>query len=420
MFWIIVIMVLGVIGLFAINTILIVVAGYISAEQDWQLSRPLEGHIGFKVKGEDLDTQIVNVDGYRLSKTPDQHGRYWIVPSDTPTEESSITNEVPWGRLGQWLWKRLGIMPVSLLYPQIRLKEFKIEAKRLKEHTGGDEILKEEDWIENEGMRPTKWLRFMPVRPLIIRGVELPGDGTQVDIVIQAIFHTVIPSIPVFLYKGGHYPRIDAMIEAGVIDFCATYKSDPDKKPLDYQGWIELKKGPSSDLDKYMRSLNASQSTIDELDEEKAKLLKGLMTDIKSEELQMSSEQHKTNPQGFVTTFGLAMINFRVVSWYPNPSTAGVASARRNEVEQQFLAKGVMAKAQGDAEEIRLKGQAEADAFKAMVDTICAQQQGVTREDAAKQVLEMRKWEFISNSNLTHIVGGTGGNQEKTPPVIIQ
>src|SRR3989344_2345120 len=223
---------LAVIFIFCLVLIMVV------ANAQWQFTRIEKGNTAFIVKGDDLKSMLPNVDGYRVSKEKDLEGRRWLVKvnvNKTPEEQrkemrEAFNRQLQFGtKWLQWiLWNRLGIRFVSWFYPQIKVHKIHISMNRLMEARG---VGGGEDKSENLQSRiesdegDVDSLRFLVPRPSVVKGVELAGDNAKLDILVLAVFQTVIPALPVFYYKGKFMSLLDAEISAGIIDFCATYKA---------------------------------------------------------------------------------------------------------------------------------------------------------------------------------------------------
>lgn len=184
-------------GLIALVVIPILLAIFLweSAKKGWHATQLPTGEIAFVVASGTVIKVLSNVDGHYVKKTIVGGNRKWEILPINPSVPPPMENP-----LSKWLKKKWGIYWVSWFWPLRKLHGFNVDIARLKpaEQLNNLEI---KDWIQHEGNRSVTTLRWKIPRPFVAIGVEL-ADKARVDLVITAVFRTVDPVKPIFIYKG--------------------------------------------------------------------------------------------------------------------------------------------------------------------------------------------------------------------------
>jgi len=433
---------LAVIFIFCLVLIMVV------ANAQWQFTRIEKGNTAFIVKGDDLKVMLPNVDGHRVSKEKDLEGRRWLVKVNVSKDPKAQKKEMheaferplqPGTKWLQWvLWNKLGIRFVSWLYPQIRVHKIHISMNRLREGKKDGEGVNLQNRIEpDEGDIDS--LRFLVPRPLVVKGVELAGDNARLDILVLAVFRTVIPALPVFYYKGKFMSLLDADISSGIIDFCATYQMpvtvnekgeyDPRGKnkgfsSLTYEHWLRLSKGKGSPIQDYLRKLNASPEFYEALEREnKTDLLAHLEVLLGGKPEPLPSTLKGFS--GFIPKLGFALESIEVIDWTATEETKELSTALRSKQTKLHTAEGVRQESYGKRDSIEAIGRADAARIGQMVEAVVVSLAG--REVPPDQIAEVIKSIFQAEQlkqipNLqTLILGNTNATamvstQMPTPP----
>ncbi len=382
-------------------------------KKPWQFCEVPKGETVQIIKGSDLKAIIPNVDGHKMSGEKDLDGRRWLVRLKE-TDEDKAKEEMrealkkdmlPGTRWVQSvLWDRLGIRFVSWFYPQVQVLIVTISANRLKstDSMGPGTSLK--DRIERD-KEEIYALRFLVPRPLVVEGVLLAGDGSRINLLIQPTFRQVIPSLPVFYYKGKFFRLLDAFTEAGIVSFFAThlvaiYKGEGEDSPLKgqfahetydpskaqdqdkykaryesshitYSHWLRMGVGPSSALQRHLSRFNASPEFYDALKKAKKKelvrhldaLLGGRPKPIpsfKPPEYLDEEEKQALSSGGILPSLGFVMERLEIIDREPHEDSKDLAEAVRAEATERQRAKGVRQKAYGqsDADKVMAEGHA--------------------------------------------------------------
>jgi len=336
----------------------------------------------------------------------------------------------------QWIiWDNLGIRFVSWIYPIIKVHKIHISMNRLREDKkkedeenisspsvakkGEEEDVPLRNRIESdEG--DVDSLRFIIPRPMVVEGVELAGDNSRIDLLALSIFKVVIPSLPVFYHKGKFMPLLDAAVSAGIVDFFAhpvKIKGDDgayEEVLVKYADWLQMPKGPGSEIEKHLCGLNASAKYYDQLKQavgnnpEKEKLLNHLHSLIGG---RPSNDELPSG--GLISTYGLFLESVRIVGWRADKSTRDLANAYQAEETETLKARGVRAEARGAGDAISVKGAAEAKRFHKLFRALIAE--GASPDEALRTLRAfLQAGELKNIPNLQTLVLG-----ETAPPAIM-
>ncbi|MBI2097648.1 MAG: hypothetical protein HYT46_01810 [Candidatus Vogelbacteria bacterium] len=428
-------LVVSVIGL-GLMLLLSIILMLILAGLQWHFTRIEKGNTAFIVRGDDMKAIWPNVGGHRMSSDEDLDGRRWLIrtDSDTKIRETFTRDMLPETRwLQNKLWDWFGIRFVSWFYPQVRVHKLKLDVTRLKEESRVEtgKTLRE----RLEGDTETIYsLRFLVPRPMVIEGVELAGDNARINLLVLAIFRTVIPSLPIFYYKGRFFPLLDAGVKAGIINFCANYKfpvpvlderGEPvfDKngktqltrgESLTYELWLRLDKGVDSPIQKSLLGLNVGKDFYDSLVREKKTELvdhiKLLLGGKEPEEIPDAVKEKM--PFGFIRQHGFALQSIEVIDWEAAEETKDLSSALRAKQTAFHKAKGVREEAYGRRDAVEAVGNADAARIGKMVEAVVRslEAKGVLPDQIAeviKSVFQAEQLKQIPNLQ-TLILGGAG------------
>jgi len=282
----------------------------------------------------------------------------------TPKEESAKTR--PWFGL-YWV----GIPPFASVHRFPIIKERTNPAGKTPE-----------EWVERDkeiSMEPS--LHFTIPRPFVLRDVEL-GDRTPIDLLVIAKFEVVDPYIPVFFFKGRFFGNTEGIIKAAVSDIL---KGTPGK-PLTLDQFVASDKGEVSGILSLMK-------------EDKGPLNKELISQI-----------------------GLRLVGISISKY--DPQDGDLREAMNAQVVSEQTAKGVIAKAEGEAKRIQIEAEANALAQERLAiargaqirETVSALASTMADHNVvargAADVLEMEA-ATGKDSKLTTLVKGGGA-----PPVI--
>ena len=329
-----------------------------------------KGATTFINAGENLKEIWPNIGGHKMSDVEDIEGRRWLVSSNSENDwiNAFFHNSNPrtiWFQ--KWLWNRLGVRFISIFWPQVHRHAFDIRSrKRLLEGADVDTgaSLKTRV-VDTKGPEDTasstvvKSLLFLVPRPVYLEGIELGGDNSKINLLLQPIYQQVIPTLPVYYFKGDFFTQLDAVVESVVVDFCATHrvtvKDDKGKdkeEPLTYAHWLKLAKtGDESLLGQRLYEINATKSYRNELDAkpERKKLVEHLDKVTKSKLAEKTSDDvKKIAPSGIIQRFGFALVSFRLIGWEPHDDTKDLAKALLAKETQAHTADGVRQKAYGE------------------------------------------------------------------------
>jgi len=399
------VIVVGIVGLFILFAL-------VSAKQKWQFTTIPKGNTVVVVKGEDLKAILPNVDGHKVSEEKDLEGRHWLVKVDvtgTPAQQKREMRQAFQKKLWtgtrhiQWfLWDKFGVRFVSWIYPQVRVKRVHISMNRLRQEAGVEPTSTLLERIEvDEGDIDS--IRFIFPRPMVMEGVELAGDNSRINILVLMNWRLVIPSLPIFYYDGKFMPLLDAVIVAGIIDFCSHYRVPVTKNAegidiynpkgkkkvlLTYALWLQLLKDKGSALHQHLLRLNASpefyKSLKDAGKEELVDHLEALLGG-KPQKLGGLGRLKERIPLGLINTYGLALADVNILAWEADETTKELAKAVQANEIQKRMADGIRAEAYGARDALIAKATGEASRYDQLVRALI--DKGVTPDTAAR-VLE--------------------------------
>lgn len=286
--------------------------------------------IGAGQKDPELKKILCNVEGYRVvgekivkieegGETKDK-GKF-AAPLPEPTGWWPPKTLLQ--RFEVHLWKRFGIRWVSFFFPMVSVIRFTISKDKLQSQSAIDEDVPLKQWVSyNSGEVSSLHWRF--VRPTYVPGVELPGDGAQINILVYATYQVVNPVNLVLLYKGKFATHIDASIQSVINNFCQSYMTEvtntdgvKEKKHLTLETWMQLPKGSKSPLNICfdMMDKNPSKETRDHIEKNEA-MYEQLFEDVLSVDLEQK--------------YGLRMDTGYVQAWDPGKSTLDILQGIQN------------------------------------------------------------------------------------------
>lgn len=437
-------LVMGALGL-GITILLGIILMLILAALQWHFIRIEKGNTAFIVRGDDMKAIWPNVGGHKMSSQEDLDGRRWLI-KETDDKEiwKTFARDMLWGT--RWLQKKLwfwfGIRFVSWFYPQVRVHKLKLDVTRLKEESRMETGKPLRERLEGEP-ETIYSLRFLVPRPMVIEGVELAGDNARINLLVLAIFRTVIPSLPIFYYKGKFFPLLDAGVKAGIINFCADYKFpvpvvnekgepvfDKDGKTqltkgesLTYELWLKLDKGTDSPIQKGLLGLNVGKDFYDSLVmEDKTDLanhIKSLLGGKEPKEIPDAVKEKM--PFGFIRQHGFALQSIEVVDWEAAEETEELSKALRAKQTALHKAKGVREEAYGRRDAVQAVGNADATRIGKMVEAVVkalADKEVPPSQiaEAIKSVFQAEQLKQIPNLQTLILGGGAMAMVPTSPP----
>ena len=383
--------------LVVVASIPLTVLMFISSERGWQFCKVVMGNIVTIVTGETFTDFFLNITGHKLSNQKDLQGRCWIISRDDggcdekvqlENEREEFKKNLLWGtRQIQWiLWKKWGVRFVSWVYPHKRIHKFPISMNRAVEVSEIKDDTPLSGMIKTE-TDPTKTtvssLRAVVPRLSYLRGIELGGDGSTINLLVLAILKVVIPNIPLEVHKGKNWlPNIDSALKEGFNDFFSWHLVSPASKPgmrkpvpkpgvkpkkpvkqnVSLWDWNQMSKGNNSPLHQHMASLNFSQAYRDELE-----------TAGKNELVKYLDSFPKTSSKGrssaratgcLLESYGCILVELEIIAWEPcDTTTTALMQSYLKKETAKGEAGGVIEKARGDARRIALLGTAEGSRF---------------------------------------------------------
>lgn len=419
------------IGELGFIALLFLILAMILAYAKWHFTRIEKGNTVFISKGDDIKAIWPNVGGYRMSDEEDLDGRHWLIKTEFERETAereiwkAFSRDMAQGTkwLQKLLWNWFGIRFVSWFWPQVKVHEFAISRKRLKEGADVETGKPLKSRIVASPLPPeVRSLLFLVPRPVYLEGVELAGDNSKVNLLLLTVFQQVIPALPVYYLKGDFFPLLDAAIEAALVDLFATHLVAVNKdgeflkdtyvpgkhKPsfLTYSHWLRLKKGAGSPIESHLRKLNASYEYYEELEKKgKVELLRQLerLTGGKPEPIKGAATS-KQIPHGIIARFGFALVSIRLVDWEPHESTKPLAEALLAEQIKMHLAKGVRQEAAGERDAFHSRGEGEARRYTSLLESLI--KQGVDPNAAAEVLRTQLEMEQLHGAGVSTYVRG--------------
>lgn len=381
--------------------ILLYVLSLILAYLGWQFTRIEKGHTVFITQGDDLKVVWPNVGSHRMSWAADSNGWHWLVKDDNEDnrDKSFYYKVLPGtGWLQKLLWTRLGIRFVSILWPHIRVHEFKPDRRRITADTGGGKPIRERIIASEEQGKPVRSLLFIVPRPVYVDGVELAGDNSKINLLFLVVFQQVIPALPVYYLEGDFFPLLDAAVEAALVDFGATHTMMNEDDKLSYLtlgSWLKLPKAEGSPIEKHLRRINVSRKYYEDLetDHSRKELFEHLkqLIDGPPEELASPKTQEKIG-SGIIPRFGFALASVRLVAWEPHQDSKDLYEALRAEETERRKAAGLIQKAIGEKRAFEERGTGEGGRYERLLKALT--DKGVDPHKAAEVVqtqIEMEK-----------------------------
>ncbi|MGM0482461.1 MAG: hypothetical protein ACQEP6_01170, partial [Patescibacteria group bacterium] len=295
---------------------------------------------------------------------------------------------------------------------------------------------------------------FLVPRPIYIEGVELAGDNSKVSLLLLPIFQQVIPSLPVYYYKGDFFNPLDGAIEAAMTNFFATHRVaihkdtgefaqdtyDPengddkgnkeehyrelyDPSPLTYYYWIQLKKTEGSPIEDHLRSLNATQGYYQQLTnnpnmrrlaENLDSLTHGIYTRSSREGGDAATKVFNEIPSGIIPRFGFALISFRVVDWVAHGDTEELSRALLQKQTEMHRAAGVREEAYGRRDANIANGKGERSRNENNIKSLT--ENGVSPDMAARFLETSIRTENLGKTGITTYVEGGGSSSSIMVP----
>jgi hypothetical protein len=421
----------------------------ISARKQWQFATIEKGNTAFVVKGDDLDVILPNVDGHKISEEKDFEGRRWLVKVDTAGSPAQQKREMrrafqstllPGTRHIQWfLWNKFGIRFVSWFYPHNRIHQVEISQNRLRQESEVETTADLRNRIAAD-KGDIDSIRYIFPRPMVAEQSELAGDNAKVNFLVLTTWRLVIPSIPIFYWKGRFMPLLDADVSAGIIDFCANYRApvkmvegmpvyvpnvdmedegvEITMAPLTYGLWLQIPKDRGSPLHRHLLGLNASPeyfTTLEDLDNGKPELARHLLSLLGGKPDPIPGGMTEKIAMGFIPKYGLALSDVDIISWQPDKATQALSNALQAKEIARREADGVRAEADGVRDATIAKATGEADRYRRLVDALIGR--GVSPDVAAEVVRAQVEMENLKQwGGSTYVHGQAGVMVPTTPP----
>ncbi len=403
--------------------------------------------------GDSVKAVLPNIGGFRMSNDSDLDGRHWLIAEkDAEKQLSSLFyNSLPGTRWFQkWLWQTFGVKFISFFWPQVYVHHFDIRKGGRRRMESPSELKEDAPLrsrvVDSPGTTIVDSLLFLAPRPVYVEGVELPGDNAKINFLFLAVFRQVIPTLPVYYFRGDFYTMLDAAIEATVMDVLAThrvavYKQEGPKKgrfasvyyqvpadaskktdyedtyersPLTYAHWLQVSKAEGSPLERRLRQINISKSYLKKLKAEKgrsAELVEYAEKYLVHKEVEGTdnSTLPKEIPSGIVPRFGFALVSFRLIAWEPHKDTKSIADAMLAQETKRLEAEGAREEAFGKRDALKAVAEGESARFERLVKAMIAE--GVDKNVAAQVVAMQVRMENVRDSKLTtYVEGGAGAS----------
>lgn len=443
---------LAIAGLLIAIGILVVIIILLLTSLGAYFVEPLKGATTFIDAGETLQAIWPNIGGYKMSKHVDDEGRHWLIPL-THNEESpegkrewresffhGSSSITLWFQI--WLWEKTGVRFLSLFYPQVHVHSFNIRSKlrllegaNLKsEMTLKDRVVESQEPDGSKSSTIVTSLLFVVPRPVLIKGIYLPGDNTVINLLVHVYYQQVIPVLPVYYLKGDFFSLLDAAVESVIFNSFAEYRTpkndDESKKNGDesmtFNHWIGLAKaGETSFLELGLKLLNATQEYRDKLERIGKTELSGYLDRIMgdafvkkpSSEAGIASSEatQEIASSGIIHRVGFRVAKFRVINWEPgNTETKKLSDAILSKETESRLAAGVKAKADGESYAITSVAQGQASRFEKLMQALIGK--GVHPNIAADVVRTQIRTENIGgvDSKITTYIEG----EARTPVMV--
>ncbi|MGB3922273.1 MAG: hypothetical protein WBL19_03345 [Minisyncoccia bacterium] len=380
-----------------------------------------QGTTAFISAGDSLKAILPNVGGFKISSDEDLEGRRWLVPAknNQEREEAFFHNCLPgtvWFQ--KLLWRRAGVRWISILWPHTHRYTFDIRSrKRLLEGAEvaeGAPLKKRVVDSAKDGTRESTVvdsLLFIVPRPVYLEGVVLAGDNSKINLLLLPQFRQIIPALPAYYLRGDFFTLLDGAIEAGTVDFFATYRvkknEDEDGESLTYAHWLKLaKSGAHSPLEQHLYHLNVNKKYYDELENAGKGELIGYLDDVTHGKLFESSSDkvEEKIPSGMIPRFGFAMVSFRLIGWEPHGDTKDLAKALLAKQTEFHTAEGVRQKADGERDALMRVAEGESNRYTRLATALV--DKGVTPDVAARVVETQLRTENIRDGKVTTYVEG--------------
>jgi hypothetical protein len=235
----------------------------------------------------------------------------------------------------------------------------------------------------------TDYLAYRFVYPLVVEEVET-RDGAEINLGGTITVQVCNAITPVFTLNGEWFPQVIDEAHGAVTEFLRQFDL------IEFMGvtktgetieQLPSKRGKSSPPK--AEGEPAETTPVEEIEEVGGRKIHSLLELIK----QTQESTRKST--------GMIIVSFNYREW--NFSDKTIKKAARSLEEQELLAKGVIAKAKGEAFRIREVGGAEAEAAKLFVDAAASNAQGA-------QILIMRELApAIQNHKGTLVLGNSPG-----------
>lgn len=327
---------------------------YAGALPQWHTTFVPEPEIVFITTGEEKVYKILhNIPGYHLNgegklepnenQVREQRDDYRYAD---PIEDSNIFLRL--------LWRYLGVRWVSFLWPMVHAYRFTISQDKLRDQTEmGDDPKLFNRIVADKGEVGSLW--WKAPRPVWIQDVELGGDGSRLNLLIQVRIQIVDPVKVVFTWQANFYPLIDQAVEATVNNFCQefVYRQDEERSHhLTYAWFKQFSKGAeSSFIGVFTKGLNGKRYNTDIPDDE--------LTEAKQQQYGDVGQWASTD---ILETYGVQITDAELVGWEcADETTQRLADAMLEEERVAAEMRGLRQRGKGEAdyEEEKSKGESK-------------------------------------------------------------
>lgn len=334
---------------------------YVAQLTDTQATVVPTGHLKFIVSGdegnENLRYILANVDGYHLEngRLVEGNGTDTGSYASPPPQRNPITGPM-------WHW--FGIRWVSITAPLLlRLHRFRMKEDRLYDQAQISEGTPLYQHIHQEPEREVTSFPWRFTRPTLVLEVELPGDGSEINVILYVTYQVVDPVTPVFVYGGDFVGQLDALVKGTFNSFCQQYTGPADGEHLTFEKFMELPKGEGSLMCDCLKGLNG-RSAINELHRDPQKFVRQVVTG------------------NVLETFGFRIAEISFQTFERAASTRDVSEAIQGEEIAKRHANARAEAGRGEGEFTRRSGEGEAQAASAIIQQL--QSQGLSPAEAAR------------------------------------
>jgi hypothetical protein len=446
---------------------------FLLVDLGWYFAKPRQGHIIFIDVGESQQAIVPNLNGFGLSHmngTPirDPDGRLWLVPEEDGETATAITLKcaglvsAPNRILRTILWNQLGAWFIGWTWPfvakihqfDIRSRQTLVPASEGKKSLGA-RIESSKDPKGGKASTVVESLRFIVPRPILLKGIALPGENAMVNLLILVTYRCVIPTVPVYDLNGDFFAPLDGAVESAVVDFMAThrvavhkktdrfahdtyhpedyktvgekspkeYEKKYDPAPINYNYWLKLGKGSGSPIERRVRRLNVGREYLNRLEVGREADLASELEGLSDKEKEKVLEQHpntilikylhalsrnelQSHGNGIVAGFGFAMTSFRLIEWEADEVSKKLMEAVLLKETNLHEAEAARRKAQGERDALAIVAEGERQRNKASVEPLV--ELGVNPDMAAEFARTDRRTANIRDGKVTTYVEGGG------------